>query len=367
MRDFILNCLRYWVLHMHVDGFRFDLASVLTRGRDGALLPNPPIIEHIAEDPVLRHTKIIAEAWDAAGTYQVGSFPNERWSEWNGRFRDDVRRFWRGDAGQLSALATRLCGSSDLYDKEGQTPNKSINFITAHDGFTLADLVAYTQKRNEANGEQNRDGEKDNLSQNCGAEGPTTDPAVQARRRRMQKNFLATLFLAQGVPMLLAGDEFGRTQQGNNNAYCQDNEIAWVDWRLAKQNRELLDFTRRLIGLRAAHPSLRRNAFLRGKAAVAGSPPDVEWSGPHGHAPDWANGRALACLMNGDPASSGRPESDDDLLLIFNGDAHAQRFRLPAGRRWTLELFTQEQAPEVGSQEILVDGPSVTVLVAARP
>jgi isoamylase len=179
VRDFILNCLRYWVLHMHVDGFRFDLASVLTRGRDGQLLPNPPLVEHIAEDPVLRHTKIIAEAWDAAGTYQVGSFPSDRWSEWNGRFRDDVRRFWRGDAGQLSALATRLCGSSDLYDKDGQTPCKSINFITAHDGFTLADLVSYTEKRNEANAEQNRDGEKDNISQNCGHEGPTADPAVR--------------------------------------------------------------------------------------------------------------------------------------------------------------------------------------------
>ena len=367
VRDFILNCLRYWVLHMHVDGFRFDLASVLTRGRDGQLLPNPPLVEHIAEDPVLRHTKIIAEAWDAAGTYQVGSFPSDRWSEWNGRFRDDVRRFWRGDAGQLSALATRLCGSADLYDKDGQTPCKSINFITAHDGFTLADLVSFTEKRNAANAEQNRDGERDNISQNCGHEGPSDDPAVRLRRRRMQRNFLATLFLAQGVPMLLAGDEFGRTQQGNNNAYCQDNELAWVDWRLARQERDLLEFTRRLISLRAAHPVLRRQRFLSGQAA-AGQPADVIWSGPHGHAPDWTNGRALACRLAGDPAASGLPEPDDDLLLIFNGDPHPHRFVLPpAASGWTLELHTQEQPPTVVSTEIVVEATSVTVLAARRP
>jgi isoamylase len=370
VRDFILNCLRYWVLHMHVDGFRFDLASVLTRGRDGQLLPNPPLVEHIAEDPALRHTKIIAEAWDAAGAYQVGSFPSDRFSEWNGRFRDDVRRFWRGDAGLLSAPSPPACPAArTCTTATDRSPLKSINFITCHDGFTLADLVSYNEKRNQANGEQNRDGEKaHNLSQNCGTKAPPPTPRCAVRRRRSNATSWPPCSSSQGVPMLLGGDEFGRTQQGNNNAYCQDNELAWVDWRQARQERDLLEFTRRLIALRAAHPVLRRHRFLSGRAAAAGLPPDVTWTGPHGHAPDWANGRALACRLAGDPAASGLPEADDDLLLIFNGDPHAHRFVLPpAAPGWTLELHTQEQPPAVVGAEIVVEATSVTVLVASRP
>ncbi len=370
VRDFILNCLRYWVLHMHVDGFRFDLASILTRGTDGELLPEPPIVEHIAEDPVLRHTKIIAEAWDAAGTYQVGSFPSERWSEWNGRYRDDVRRFWLGERGTLGAFATRICGSADLYQKNGQSPLKSINFITSHDGFTLADLVAYTKKHNETNGEDNRDGDNQNYGQNFGVEGPTDDEKILALRRRQQKNFLATLFLSQGVPMLVAGDEFGRTQQGNNNAYCQDNEISWVDWSLLRANHDLLRFTRRLIAFRKQHPVLRRTQFLKGAPASPAASADIQWLGPNGHGVDWAQGLCVACLMSGDPQSSGLEAADDTLLVIYNAGENSETFQLPKapGKTWAVEICTHETplAPARDGASITVDARTVTVLVSAR-
>ena len=270
VRDFIIDCLRYWVLNMHVDGFRFDLASVMTRGPDGEVLPNPPIVEHIAEDPALRDTKIIAEAWDAAGAYQVGSFPNERWSEWNGRFRDDVRRFWIKDKGMLGSLATRLTGSADLYLRKNQTPQKSINFITCHDGFTLQDLVSFVEKHNEDNAEENRDGDNHNISCNYGKEGLRVGPKIKAMRLKHQKNLLTTLFLSQGVPMLLGGDEFGRTQQGNNNAYCQDSIISWFDWSLLKKNNDLHAFTKQLITFRKQHPCLRRKTFLQAMQMVTG-------------------------------------------------------------------------------------------------
>ncbi|RMD52954.1 MAG: glycogen debranching enzyme GlgX, partial [Nitrospirae bacterium] len=257
VRNFIIDCLRYWVIEMHVDGFRFDLASILGRDRNGNILSNPPIIERIAEDPILSKTKLIAEAWDAAGLYQVGSFYGSRWAEWNGKFRDDVRKFISGYPGTLSALATRFAGSADLYRDSGRRPYHSINFVTSHDGFTLYDLVSYNKKHNYANGEDNRDGMDENFSWNCGVEGETEDLNIMNLRWRQIKNYATILLLSQGVPMILAGDEFGRTQKGNNNAYCQDNEISWVNWELAEKNNHLLRFFKYLIILRRLHPVFR--------------------------------------------------------------------------------------------------------------
>ncbi len=266
----IFLCLRHWVLNYHVDGFRFDLASILSRDRNGDLVPNPPLVEMIAEDPLLADTKIIAEAWDAAGAYQVGSFANSRWAEWNGRYRDDVRRFWRGDSGTLGALATRLAGSSDLYEAGGRHPYHSINFITSHDGFPVNDLVSYTEKHNEENGEQNRDGDNNNLSANYGVEGPTRRQRIVQIRSRQMRNMLATLLLSQGVPMLLAGDEVRRTQRGNNNAYCQDNAISWFDWTLVETNADLVRFVQALIAFRKSQPTLRHPDFMKGYSRADG-------------------------------------------------------------------------------------------------
>ncbi len=367
VRDFILHCLRYWVLDMRVDGFRFDLATILARGRDGELLANPPVIEQIADDPVLRGVKIIAEAWDAAGAYQVGSFPNERWSEWNGRYRDDIRDFWRGGPGMLSAFATRLCGSPDLYDRPGQTPHKSVNYVASHDGFTLADIASYAEKHNLANCEDNRDGDNHNHSDNCGKEGPTDDPVILAKRLRRQKNMVATLFLSQGVPMLLGGDEFGRTQQGSNNAYCQDNEISWVDWSLLRKNRSLFDFTRKAIAFRQAHPALWRTSFFKGKNQ-AGDFPDIRWYGPDGApTPDWEKGVALACRIDGRQGHTGAVKDDDHLFLIFNNGEDPQDFELPpngSGEPWGFALGTAEREPAVrtkGRPVVTVEGQSVAV------
>ena len=371
IRNFIMDCLRYWVLHMHVDGFRFDLASVLTRGLDGKILPNPPIVEQIAEDPALRDCKILAEAWDAAGAYQVGSFPSERWCEWNGKYRDDLRRFWRGDHGQLGAFATRLAGSADLYHQNGRSPLKSINFVTCHDGFTLADLVSYERKHNEANGEANHDGENYNCSSNYGVEGPTDNPGILALRCRQQKNFLLTLLCSLGVPMLLAGDEFSRTQRGNNNAYAQDNEVSWLDWALLEHNAELHDFVRRLIMFRQTHPSLRRLSFLHGPAhGDRQAQADVRWLGPKGHEPDWANGAAIGCLFSGDRHLTDAPFDDDHLLLLFNAAAHAEEFVLPAapGAPWRLEFATETPPPAFhhGASVLRLTDRAAAVLVSAR-
>lgn len=288
VRDLIMSCLRYWVGDMHVDGFRFDLASILGRDQRGQVMVNPPVIESITEDGVLADAKLIAEPWDAAGLYQVGRFPfGRRWSEWNGKYRDDVRRFWRGDPGFAGAMASRLCGSSDVYQWSGRLPRHSVNFVTCHDGFTLADLVSHSQKHNAANGEDNRDGENNNHSWNCGAEGKTTDPEVLTLRRRQAKNLMATLMLSQGVPMILAGDEFLRTQKGNNNAWCQDNDLSWVNWGLAEENKDFLRFTRELIAFRQRHPALRRRRFFVGElhrpAGVAPRQPEKTDAGPFPH------------------------------------------------------------------------------------
>lgn len=277
VRDHIMGALRYWVVEMHVDGFRFDLASVLGRDGTGKLLANAPLLESIAEDPILRDVKIVAEAWDAAGAYEVGSFSERRWAEWNGRYRDDVRRFWRGDDGMLGLFASRICGSADIYTKSGKGPEGSINFVTCHDGFTLNDLVSYRYKHNEANGENNHDGTDYSFSENYGAEGETTDAGIEALRKKQIKNFLLTLLVSRGVPMLLGGDEFRRTQDGNNNAWCQDNEMSWYDWGCMEQHSEIFRFTRGMIAFRRAHPVLSQEQFY--------TDAEIHWYGPQGGCP----------------------------------------------------------------------------------
>jgi glycogen operon protein len=338
VRDFILDCLRYWVSFMHVDGFRFDLASILGRDQQGIVRSDAPLIERIAEDPVLRNTKLIAEAWDAGGAYQVGSFGNARWAEWNGRFRDDVRRYWRGDAGLRGALATRIAGSADLYEWAGRRPEHSINFVTCHDGFTLHDLVRYQQKRNWANGEGNRDGSDHEHSFNCGAEGETDDVQINTLRMRQQKNLLATLFLSRGVPMLLGGDEFGRTQRGNNNAYCQDNEISWFDWTLFEENAEIYRFTKSLIAFRQANPVFRRAMYFNGEP-MEGGVPDVTWHDPSGTSPDWAAEESTLAMRL-------HPGVNDGCMLffMFNNSDREVVFQLPPGP-WSIRLDTGRAAP----------------------
>ncbi len=298
VRELIFLCLRHWVHTYHVDGFRFDLASILSRDRNGEMLPNPPIVEVITEDPMLADTKIIAEAWDAAGAYQVGTFASLRWAEWNGRYRDDLRKYWRGDHNQTGHLATRLAGSSDLYGETGRQPFHSINFVTSHDGFTLHDLVSYREKHNKLNGEGNRDGENNNYSENYGIEGWTDRVDVRSLRERQIRNMLASLFLSQGVPMLLSGDECQRSQQGNNNAYCQDNPLSWFDWQLIESHANLLRFVRELIHFRLSNPTLRRRAFLEGGRSADGVIPDVEWFTPEGMHVDWcAADTSLTCFF----------------------------------------------------------------------
>jgi glycosidase/predicted small lipoprotein YifL len=311
VRELIFLCLRHWVHNYHIDGFRFDLASVLSRDRNGEILPNPPIVELITEDPLLADTKIIAEAWDAAGAYQVGSFASLRWAEWNGRYRDDVRRYWRGDFAQTGHLATRLAGSSDLYGDDGRQPYHSINFVTSHDGFTLNDLVSYREKHNEANGEGNRDGDDNSFAENYGIEGPTQRADINALRARQIRNMAATLLLSQGVPMLVAGDECRRTQRGNNNAWCQDNDVSWFDWSLLDAHPEFVRFFRELISFRLGNPTLRRRSFLQGGVSASGTLPDVEWFSPDGVHIDWyAADGSLSCFF-GAPSRE-RLEAEDD-------------------------------------------------------
>jgi glycogen operon protein len=347
VRDLLLTCLRYWVGEMHVDGLRFDLASVLGRDGHGNVLAEPPVVETIVEDGVLADTKLIAEPWDAAGLYQVGRFPyGKRWAEWNGRYRDDVRRFWRGEPGLVGALATRISGSADLYEWTGRRPQHSINFVTCHDGFTLWDLVSYNGKHNWANGEGNRDGINDNCSWNCGAEGPADDPQVLALRRRQVRNLMGTLLLSQGVPMLLAGDEFLRTQRGNNNAWCQDNEVSWVDWSLADKDADFLRFTRMMVALRRRHPALRRRTFFRGPGPHGELAPDVMWHGVEPFRPDFSSwSRSLAFGLDG--SLTGR-EPDRDFYMICNAWQEPLGFRVPrapSGRPWRRVVDTNLPSP----------------------
>ena len=373
----IMDSLRYWVTECHVDGFRFDLASALARELyDVDRLS--AFFDVIHQDPVLSQVKLIAEPWDVGpGGYQVGNFP-VLWSEWNGIYRDLMRDFWRGQA-SVGDFASRLTGSSDLYEDDGRHPFASINFITAHDGFTLRDLVSYNDKHNEANLEDNRDGTDDNRSWNCGVEGETDDPEINALRARQQRNFLATLILSQGTPMLLGGDEFGRTQHGNNNAWCQDNEISWFDWSLLEENAELHEFVKKLIVLRRAHPVFRRRQFLRGTDEDGTGLPDVWWFRTDGHRmtkSDWESGeRTVGMFLNGEeiaaPDEKGQRILDESFLLLFNAHHEDVTFTLPNrrfGERWALVLSTTDPEAEPNSlevdalEEIVVGGRSLVLL-----
>jgi isoamylase len=349
----IMDSLRYWVQEMHVDGFRFDLASALARELH-AVDKLGAFFDIIHQDPVLSQVKLIAEPWDLGeGGYQVGNFPS-KWTEWNGKYRDAVRRFWRGDGGVVSELATRLSGSSDLYEQSGRRPYASINFITAHDGFTLADLVSYSEKHNDANGENNADGENQNLSWNCGVEGPTSDRRVLEMRDRQRRNVMATLMLSVGVPMISGGDEIGRTQGGNNNAYCQDNEISWTSWEITPERRDFLDFTRRLIQIWKEHPVLRRRKFFQGRRIRGADVSDIAWLDPSGRemTDDTWNSPDVRCLgvrLNGDAIDEvdergGRIVSDT-LLLMLNAGEQPIAFTLPATapeERWETLIDTAD-------------------------
>ena len=341
--SFILDSLRYWVLQMHVDGFRFDLASILTRNQNGSPISQemPSLTETISEDPILSKTKIIAEPWDCAGLYQLGGFPggkNNRWSEWNGRFRDDIRRFIRGDENTSTAAATRVTGSSDCYNHDGRSPLASINFITAHDGFTLNDLVSYNYKHNEENGESNRDGSDDNLSYNHGFEGECTNPKIENLRLKKIKSFLLYLFTSQGVPMLLGGDEMRRTQKGNNNAYCQDNEISWIDWTLAEKNKDLVDFTARLIALRKAHPVFRRKTFFK-DITDKNLAPEIAWYDINAKVPDWNKTNRFLAFKLFASSSTDSTADDNDFYIASNMDIYDLTISLPSlpeGKKWYL-------------------------------
>ncbi len=346
VQAFILDCLRYWVIEMHVDGFRFDLACILRRDHKGEFLPGPSLVDAIEQDPVLAHTKIIAEAWDTQ-TNQVGAFPG-RWAEWNSYYKDDVRRFGRGEPGMVPMLATRIGGNSDLYQASGRRPYNSINYLTCHDGFTLYDLVSYDRKHNEENGQDNQDGTDQNFSSNSGVEGPTDDSLVNALRMRRMKTLVTILMVSHGVPMILAGDEFGRTQGGNNNPYCQDNEISWVNWNLAEENAGLLRFFRKVIALRKRHPVFRRSHFLTGEDRNLDLHPDVSWHGLELDKPDWSeNSRVLAFVLDGYELP--HEKRDDDFCIILNGDQVEQSFEVPppkAGKGWFRIIDTGRASPE---------------------
>jgi isoamylase len=340
---YIVRCLEYWVDEMHVDGFRFDLASVFARGDLGAPLANPPLPWVIELSRSLDKVSLIAEAWDAAGLYQVGAFPGLSWTEWNGAYRDIVRRFVRGDAGLTGVVASRIAGSADLYDPGGRLPCNSINFITCHDGFTLADLVSYNGKHNEANGENNLDGNDDNLSWNCGAEGDTTDAGIRVLRGRQAKNFITVLMLSRGVPMLRAGDEVLHTQRGNNNVYCQDNELSWFDWNLVSSQHEMLRFTREAIAFRRRHPSLIANHFYTGKTVPGRGIPDITWHGVQLNEPPWkhAGTEVLAFTV----AGIERDEADIHAILNMSGQQVDAELPVIPGRFWRVTINTADPSP----------------------
>ncbi|MBL8774540.1 MAG: glycogen debranching protein GlgX [Acidimicrobiales bacterium] len=376
----IMDSLRYWVLEMHVDGFRFDLAATLARElHDVDRLA--AFFDLIQQDPVINQVKLIAEPWDVGeGGYQVGNFP-PLWSEWNGKYRDTVRDFWRGEGETLAELASRLSGSSDLYEDTGRRPYASVNFVTAHDGFTLNDLVSYDERHNEANGEDNNDGESHNRSWNCGVEGPTDDQEVLTLRRRQRRNLLATLFLSQGVPMLLSGDELGRTQGGNNNGYCQDNEVSWLDWEAVDE--DLLAYTQRLSALRHDHPTFRRRRWFEGRT-VEGRPVDIDWYRPDGRKmarADWDAGfaRSVGVLLNGDaiaaPGPRGEQVVDDDFFVALNASDEALTVRLPRAARageWVAALDTCDERGDGNGRcvrpgdDVRVDARSVLLLRRPR-
>jgi len=365
---FLVDSLLYWVRQMHVDGFRFDLASAMARGEDGNPQYHAPVLWHIELAPLLSRAHIIAEAWDAAGLYQVGDFPGFRWAEWNGRYRDVIRAFVRGDPGLVPEVATRIAGSSDLYEPRERLPMNTVNFVTCHDGFSLWDLVSYNQKHNEANGEDNRDGHNHNLSWNCGIEGPTDDPQILALRRRQARNFIAILMLSQGAVMLLSGDEMLRSKQGNNNTYCQNNAISWVDWGRLDENRSMHEHVRGLIRLRRRHPTLTRNRFLTGRRDAGQDLPDITWHGVGLDNPDWDNplNRRLAFTLAGATAE------EPPLHVMLNMDPGDAEFAIPRldGRLWHRAVDTAQEPSiwEPGAQaaiqpgRVKVGGRSVVVL-----
>ena len=367
----IMDSLRYWVIEMHVDGFRFDLASTLAREfYDVDRLS--AFFDLVQQDPVVSQVKLIAEPWDVGeGGYQVGNFPG-LWTEWNGKYRDTVRDYWRGEPATLGEFASRLTGSSDLYEATGRRPSASINFVTAHDGFTLNDLVSYNEKHNEANGEDNRDGESHNRSWNCGVEGPTDDPEILDLRRRQMRNIMATLMLSQGTPMITHGDEIGRTQHGNNNVYCQDSELSWMDWSLVDKNSDLLAFTRKATLLRKKHPVFRRRRFFEGRPIrSADQVRDIAWltsAGEEMTAEDWDSqfGRSIAVFLNGEalpePNLRGERVVDDSFLLCFNAHDHEVDFVIPHddyAKEWTAELDTTDPTGEV--KLVVNDGDAVSL------
>jgi glycogen operon protein len=382
VRSMVLDCLRYWAAEYHVDGFRFDLAAILGRDQNGAPLLNPPLLETLAFDPVLAKCKLIAEAWDAGGLYQVGSFPAfGRWSEWNGKYRDAIRKLLKGDENMIGEVAQRIQGSPDLYAWEGRGAKASINFITCHDGFTLRDLVSYDGKHNEANGENNNDGANDNQSWNHGWEGDTDDPAINALRERQMKNALAILMTSQGVPMLLMGDEVGRTQYGNNNTYCHDSELNWLDWDLLDRYAGLHRFTKHVVTFRRKHSVLRNAWHLRNTDYVGSGYPDISWHGERAWNPDWSAGsRRLAFMLCGKHARGGRV-TDDYLYVGINMHWDGCTFELPQlsdGRIW--HVFANTSAPEpedvwepgsepaLDNQSTFIMGPrSVAILVGRQP
>jgi len=367
IRSMVLDCLRYWASEYHIDGFRFDLAAILGRDPFGAPMSNPPLLESLAFDPILAKCKLIAEAWDAGGLYQVGSFPAYgRWAEWNGKYRDDIRRFIKGDMGVIGGVAQRLQGSPDLYSWRGATA--TINFVTCHDGFTLADMVSYNGKHNEANGENNNDGANDNESWNCGWEGPTDNPEINALRKRQIKNALAILLVSQGVPMILMGDDFGRTQQGNNNTYCHDNELNWVDWTLLQTNAELFTFVKNCIHFRHSHPVLRGSAHFRNTDYMHSGYPDISWHGIQAWSADWSGtSRIIAFLLCGKHAKGGKVQ-DQMVYVAINMYWEGFTFEIPhppKGELWHIFANTGADSPndsyEPGMEPVLSDQHSIFV------
>ncbi|MEE9396640.1 MAG: glycogen debranching protein GlgX [Methylococcales bacterium] len=340
---FIVECLEYWVTEFHIDGFRFDLASVLARGQDGRPMYHAPVVWNIEFSRPLAETRLIAEAWDAGGLYQVGGFPGFRWAEWNGMYRDVMRRFVRGHSGLIGEVATRLSGSSDLYQHSGRLPSNSINFVTCHDGFTLYDLVSYEHKLNHENGEENRDGTNQNESWNCGHEGPSDDPVINELRQKQVRNIYALLFLSQGVPMILAGDEMLRTQDGNNNGYCQDNEIGWLDWGLMTKNEPMLRFATLVIAFRKRHPCLNRNRFLTGTRQNSRHLADISWHGTTLHEPPWLieNAKVLAFTLGG-------IDDEEDIHVMLNMSGQQLDFELPKikDRQWHKTIDTGAASPD---------------------
>ncbi|MCW5977345.1 MAG: glycogen debranching protein GlgX [Bryobacteraceae bacterium] len=376
VRNMVLDCLRYWASEYHVDGFRFDLASILGRDQNGAPLANPPLLESLAYDPVLSKCKLIAEAWDAGGLYQVGSFPAYgRWAEWNGKYRDCIRKFIKGEMAQVGEMAQRIQGSPDLYYYRG--PTASTNFITAHDGFTLWDLYSYNWKHNEANGENNNDGSNDNDSWNAGWEGESTDPETNALRRKLVKNAMCLLMLSRGIPMIVMGDEMGRTQNGNNNAYCHDNELAWLDWTMVDRNTELLQFIKGVIRFRREHPVLRGDRFFEHRDVVGSGRPDIRFHGTQAFWADYSAGsRCLAVELCGEHATP----RDDAIYFAMNMHWDGLPFQLPYagdGRSWKVaintsmpsphDIYEKSQAPRLENQGEIIVGPrSIMVLIADR-